>query len=91
MHTEVPLLVEQAAPQPPQWAALMRRSTSQPFAGLLSQSAKTASHAPSRQTPASQRAEALANAHARRHAPQWVGLTRRSASQPFAAFSSQLS
>ncbi len=40
LHTGVPLEAIHAVPQAPQWAALVRRSTSQPLLGSLSQSAK---------------------------------------------------
>src|SRR5437879_5793333 len=43
-HAGVPLLLEQARPQPPQLAALVAVLTSQPFCGLPSQSANPALH-----------------------------------------------
>jgi nicotinate-nucleotide--dimethylbenzimidazole phosphoribosyltransferase len=64
----------QARPQAPQFAALAVRSTSQPFAGLASQSPKpapqrTTVHAP----PAQPLAATWASAQAAPHAPQFAG------------------
>jgi len=63
----------QALPQAPQWAALVRVSTSQPLLGLPSQSpkfvAQTAPH-----TPAAQKVVALGpEGHTVPQAPQWSG------------------
>lgn len=53
------LRVGQTVPQAPQFATLDRVSTSQPFAGTLSQLAKPVAQAPRLQTPAEQVAVAL--------------------------------
>jgi len=86
----VPLVAVQARLHMPQWVRLVRVSTSQPLAGLPSQSAKPALQAPIAQVPAAQMAAALGKLHARPHMPQWAALVRVSASQPLAALPSQL-
>ena len=75
--------------QAPQLALSVRVSTSQPLAGLPSQSAKPVAHAPTVHAPTRQIAIALGSAQARPHAPQWAGLTVSSASQPLVARPSQ--
>jgi len=75
----------QARPQPPQWAALERTSTSQPSAASWSQSAKPAPQAKA-QAPAAQAGVALGRGgHAVPQAPQLVALVAVSTSQPLAA------
>ncbi len=61
---------EHTRPQPPQCVALERVSTSQPFTGFASQSAKPGIQALMRHTPAAHSGTALGRAHARLHAPQ---------------------
>jgi hypothetical protein len=76
-------------PQAPQWEALVWVFTSQPLAGLPSQSAKPALQATS-QVDDAQVAVALAPpGHARPHTPQCETLARTSTSQPLAAVPSQ--
>jgi hypothetical protein len=89
-HVAAPLGAAHVRPHIPQFAALVRVSTSQPLPGLPSQSAKPALHAPIAHAPAAQVAAALAKLHARPHVPQWAALVRVSASQPLAALPSQL-
>ncbi len=88
-HDGVPCEAEHATSHMPQWSALVRRSTSQPFSGLMSQSAKPSSQVKPH-TPAPQVARAWAGVgHARPHAPQFERSVRVSASQPLAAIVSQ--
>ena len=54
----------------PQWAELVRVSTSHPLAVLPSQLAKPVLHAPNVHVPAAHVALALVNAHTRAHTPQ---------------------
>jgi len=89
MQAAVPLAAAQARPHAPQLPALVRVSTSQPLAGLRSQSAKPALHAPIAHAPAAHVAAALAKLQARPQAPQWAALVRVSASHPLAALRSQ--
>jgi hypothetical protein len=79
-----------AAPQAPQWAALVSVSTSHPLEPSPSQSPKPAwQRIPQR--PASQAAVALARAgHRAEHSPQWSTAVRRSVSHPLDAAASQL-
>jgi hypothetical protein len=80
-----------ARPHIPQFATATRVSTSQPFAGLPSQSAKPVLHR-NEQTAALQTGDALARAgHAAPHPPQCEALVRTLDSQPLAALPSQLS
>ncbi|MEZ4393138.1 MAG: hypothetical protein R3A48_18785 [Polyangiales bacterium] len=88
-HAPLPLAGAQIAPQAPQWEALVRVFTSQPFAGLPSQFAEPALQAPTPQTPATHAPLALAGAQARPQAPQLARLVRVSVSQPFIATPSQ--
>ncbi len=77
------------APHAPQWVALVRVSTSQPLAAMPSQSAKPGTQVNPHRL-AVHVGEALGTGgHAVSHAPQWVGSSRSSVSQPFAAFPSQ--
>jgi hypothetical protein len=78
-----------AAPHAPQAALSVRVSTSQPLAGLMSQSAKPAAQAVTAHAPAAHDAVALGSAHARPQAPQWVVAVVTSVSQPLAAAPSQ--
>jgi len=79
----------QALPQAPQLALSVRVSTSQPLAGLPSQSAKPEAQAATVQAPTVQVAVALGRAHILPQAPQWRALAVRSASQPLEARPSQ--
>jgi len=88
-HVDVALGSVQAVLHAPQFIGLLRVSTSQPFAGLASQSANPALHAPITHAPETQLAEAFENEHARPHAPQWAALDESCASQPLVAFASQ--
>jgi hypothetical protein len=90
-QVEAALAAAQAPPQRPQWAALVRVSTSQPLVGTPSQSAKPALQAPTRQAPAAQAAVALGSAQVRPHAPQLATVVARLVSQPLATAPSQLS
>ena len=90
MHTASALPREQATPQPPQFAVLVLRLTSQPLPGRRSQSAKPVlqvnPHAPARHC-----AVALAGAgQALLHAPQWATAVWLSVSQPLVRLPSQL-
>ena len=76
-------------PQAPQLALSVRVSTSQPFTGSRSQSAKPVAQAITAQAPAAQVAVALGSAHARPQAPQLDALVVRLVSQPLAAAPSQ--
>lgn len=76
-------------PQVPQCAASDRVFTSQPLAALASQSAKPALHSPSPQVAAVHVAAALGYAHAVAQLPQWLGLLRKSDSQPSVALALQ--
>jgi len=91
VHVAVPLAAVHVRPHTPQFVALVRVSTSQPLAGLPSQSAKPALHAPITQAPAAHMGAALAKLQARPHMPQFVALVRVSASHPLAALRSQSS
>ena len=76
-------------PQVPQFALSVRASTSQPFDGSPSQSAKPVRHAAIPQRPPLHAAVAFGSTHARPHAPQLAALVSRSVSQPFGAMPSQ--
>ncbi|MFO0602212.1 MAG: hypothetical protein U0324_03510 [Polyangiales bacterium] len=85
-----PPAARQARPQPPQWAAEVRVSASQPLDGSMSQSAKPASQA-YEQAPAAHEAAAWARvAQAMPQPPQWAVVVRVSVSQPLASLPSQL-
>ena len=73
----------------PQLALSVRVSTSQPLAGLRSQSAKPVAQAITAQAPTAQVAVALGSAHTRPQAPQLDALVLRSVSQPLVARPSQ--
>ncbi len=88
-HAGIPFAITHDVAQAPQCAASVRRSTSQPFAGFMSQSAKPSRHAPSVQTPIAHDDAALGSAHTVPHAPQFESLVAVSASQPLAGFMSQ--
>ncbi len=79
----------QAAPHPPQCAPDVRRSVSQPFAGLLSQSPKFGLQVPIAQIPAAHTAVAFANAQIVPHPPQFVGSLVIAVSHPLDAAPSQ--
>jgi hypothetical protein len=79
----------QAAPHAPQLALSVRVSTSQPLAGLRSQSAKPVAHAATAHAPTAHVAVALGSAQARPQAPQFAALVVSSASHPLAAAPSQ--
>jgi hypothetical protein len=89
-HTAVALGRVHAPPQRPQCATLVRRSTSQPLAGLPSQSPKPALHAATTQPPAAHAAVALGSTQALPHTPQCEVLVVRLVSHPLAALPSQL-
>ncbi len=79
----------QARPQAPQSERLVRVSTSQPLAGLPSQSAKPALQEATRQAPATQAGVALAGRHTLPQAPQLVALVVTLVSQPLPRAPSQ--
>jgi hypothetical protein len=79
----------QVVPQAPQLVLSVRVLTSQPLAGLPSQSSKPAAQAITAHAPAVQVAVALARLHARPQPPQFCRLVRTSVSQPLAAMASQ--
>jgi hypothetical protein len=81
-HDGTPLFALHAAPQPPQFAALVLVLTSQPFAWMPSQSAKPALHDPTTQPPFEQAAAALGRLQARPHMPQLPTAVFRLVSQP---------
>ena len=72
-----------AVAQVPQCVGSLARVTSQPLALLPSQSSKPVAHAPRTHAPVAQLEAALANAHARPQAPQFVAVFV-GASQPSA-------
>jgi hypothetical protein len=76
-------------PHAPQWLASVRVSTSQPLAGLPSQSAKPSLQRATAQRPPAQALVALARAQAEPHAPQWAVLVWVSVSQPLPVLPSQ--
>jgi hypothetical protein len=78
----------QTIPQTPQFAVLVRRSTSQPFAAFASQLAKPPLHA-NVHIPAAQPTVAPETASQGAQEPQCSGSARGSTSHPFAAFASQ--
>jgi len=86
----VPPDVEQTWPQVLQLLTLVFRFTSQPLAGLLSQSAKPALQVPMAQVPLLQVAAALANVHLVPQALQLLTSVLRLTSQPLVALPSQL-
>jgi hypothetical protein len=83
-------MLEQAMPQPPQWALLVRVWVSQPLVWMPSQLPKPAMQEVMEHAPAEQTEVALESVHALPHAPQLVALLRRSVSQPLLAAPSQL-
>jgi len=88
-HDGVPLETEQRAPQRPQLEASLRVSTSQPFSGLMSQSAKPSSQVKPH-TPAAQLGRVWAGVgHALPHVPQFMMSVMVSISQPLATVMSQ--
>jgi hypothetical protein len=89
MHVAVAFCARHTLPQTPQLVALVRTSVSQPFAGLLSQSAKPALQLATEHIPPAHAAVALGRLHARPHIPQLVAVVRVSVSQPLAALPSQ--
>ncbi len=88
-HDALALLNAHTFPQAPQFEVLVRVAASQPLAGLLSQSAKPALHAPTAHRPAAQSGVAFCAEHALRHAPQFAALVPRSVSHPLAGLPSQ--
>jgi hypothetical protein len=90
VHTVVPFAFVQAAPQALQFAALVFRFASQPFAALPSQLPKPVLHAPSTHALAEQLAPAFANAQTVPQAPQFAADVVRFVSQPFVGSPSQL-
>jgi len=84
----VALAREHPTPQPPQLASEVS-AVSQPFSAFMSQLPNPVLHAPSTQLPVAQLAVAFARAQATPHVPQFAVVVR-GASQPFAAFMSQL-
>jgi hypothetical protein len=90
MHTSVELDAPQVRPQPPQCAALVRVSASQPLLVLPSQSEKPAVQV-SAHMPTAHAGTALgAPGQEVPQAPQWEVLVRVSVSQPLVGLSSQL-
>ena len=87
LHDALALGNAQAWPQIPQFAALVPRSVSQPFAALPSQSPCPAGHIPTAHVPPLQIAPVAV--HACPQLPQLDGFTARSTSHPFAALPSQ--
>jgi len=79
---------EQATAQPPQFVSDVS-AVSQPFAAMASQFPKPELHVPSTQLPVAQLELALARVQAMPHEPQLAAVVS-GASQPFAAFVSQL-
>ena len=82
-------VVEHGAAQAPQALASVWVLTSQPFATLASQSAKSASQL-MLQFPAAQVGVPFCDGHTAGQAPQCSGSVLRSTSQPFSALPSQL-
>jgi len=82
----VPPAVEHLVPQALQLLISVLRLTSQPLAGLPSQSLKPALHAPMAQVPLLQVAAALANAHLVPQALQLLTSVLRLTSQPLVLF-----
>ena len=81
----------QRVPQPPQLVmSPIAVFTSQPLAGLPSQSAKPALQAPRAHRPAAQVAAALAKLQRLPHTPQFIASAEVATSQPLAARLSQL-
>jgi hypothetical protein len=89
VHAAVALGRLQTLPQAPQFAVLLPLSTSQPLAGLLSQSRNDPVHAWSWQAPPVHTALALAMVQARLHAPQFALLVLVFTSQPLLGLPSQ--
>jgi hypothetical protein len=83
------LAKEQAVPHVPQSVAVVRRSVSQPLAGLPSQSAKPSLQRVIAQVPVWHAPVALGKVQARPHIPQCIALAVVSVSQPLAALASQ--
>jgi hypothetical protein len=79
----------QAIPHAPQLALSLRVSTSQPVAGMRSQSRKPEAQVVMAHDPLMQLSVALGRAHARPQAPQLVRLVRVLVSQPLEAEPSQ--
>jgi hypothetical protein len=75
-------LAAHAIPHAPQCATLVRVSTSQPLAAVVSQSPKPGSQLATPHAPAAQAPVALGGAQAIPHAPQWATLTRVSTQPP---------
>ncbi len=78
-----------ARPHIPHCPAVLRRSTSQPLAGLLSQSPKPAEHIAITQRPAEQAAVALGSTQALPHIPQELAVVFSEVSHPLAGEPSQ--
>jgi hypothetical protein len=78
-----------ANPQLPQFFASVASVTSQPFAALLSQSAKPVLQEVMVQALFAQPALAFVSKHVFPHAPQFIAFVARLVSQPFAAMPSQ--
>lgn len=77
------MLVEQALPQPPQWATVFVVLTSHPLVSLfVSQSAKPALHVPLQTPPAHVGVGMLFALHELVHPPHEVGLEAVFTSQP---------
>ena len=89
LQTDVPLAAVHCVPQPPQFPASAAMLTSQPLAGLLSQSAKPGRHAPMTHIPAAHAAVALARLQTIPHAPQLMGEALMFVSQPLTGLLSQ--
>ena len=87
LHASVAWLVLHVLPHAPQLLVVVI-AVSQPFAGLLSQSAKPGAHV-ILHVDATQVPVPPLWLHAFPHAPQWLGSLVRLISQPFAAFVSQ--
>jgi hypothetical protein len=88
-HPAVPFVTVHARLHAPQFATLVRRSTSQPLSVLPSQSANPVAQLATAHAPAAHTAVALGNEQARPHIPQCATLARVSTSQPLLALRSQ--
>jgi hypothetical protein len=86
----VPLTLEQACPQLPQWSGSAAVWISQPLRALLSQSAKPGLHEAIAHSPWAHTALALARLHGWPQPLQFCGSVASAASQPFDGSLSQL-
>jgi hypothetical protein len=84
----MPLVLLQVLPQAPQFATVVFRLTSQPFAAMVSQLPQPDAQAVIAQVPVEHEVVALVYAHPLPHAPQSHSVLRL-ASQPFTGLPSQ--